>query len=130
MTFSPRTFALIHISKSRSYSHYAIAIHPIASKQTHGIGNGLVIFCGEDVELGEGEGMDEEEGVGVGAGIGISSADTISTAFYIPPAAIKNSPLGHPRYLCRAQRNRLNSHWLLLTLHFSRLPKLPPPLRF
>ena len=55
-----------------------------------------MIFCGEDIGLGEGEGMGEEEGVGVGVGIGISSADTISTAFYIPPAVIKNSPFGAP----------------------------------
>jgi hypothetical protein len=100
MTFSPRTFALIHIPKSLSYSHYAIAIHPIASEPTHGIGNGLVFFCGEDIGLGEGEGMSEEEGVGVG--IGISSADTISAAFYIPPAAIENSPFGAP-LICNCQ---------------------------
>jgi hypothetical protein len=47
-----------------------------------------------------GKGWVEEEGVGVGvgvgAGIGISSADTISTAFYIPPAVIKNPPFGAP----------------------------------
>jgi len=102
MTFLPRTFALIHIPKSLSYSHYAIAIHPIASKPTHGIGNGLVIFCGEDIGLGEGEGMGEEEGVGVGVGIGISSVDTISTAFSISPAAIKNSPFGAPP-VCNCQ---------------------------
>ena len=43
--------------------------------------------------------MGEEEGVGMG----VSSADTISTAFSIPPAAIKNSPSGHPLDVCNCQ---------------------------
>ena len=71
----------------------AIAIHPIASKPTPGIGNGLAVFFGEGVGLARGEGEREREGVGVDTGI--SSADTISTAFSIPPpAVIKNSPFG------------------------------------